>query len=57
MSKVFMLVAVMFLGACAGSAETSSEADSTAAPVVADTTAVVADSTTVAPVTEGEAAK
>lgn len=57
MSKIFMLVAVMFLGACAGSAETSSEADSTAAPVVADTTAVVADSTTVAPVTEGEAAK
>lgn len=55
MSKFFMLVAVMFLGACAGSAETSSEADSTAAPV-ADTTAVV-DSTTVAPVTEGEAAK
>lgn len=56
MNKFFMLFAVMFLGACAGSAETSSEADSTAAPV-ADTTAVVADSTTVAPVTEGEAAK
>jgi len=55
MNKVFMLVAVAFLGACAGKAETSQQADSTAAPV-AGTTAVVADSTTVAPVT-GEAVK
>jgi len=43
MSKVFMLVAVMFLGACAGKAETSSEADSTAVPIVADTVTAKAD--------------
>jgi len=56
MNKVFMLVAVAFLGACAGKAETSNEADSTSAPV-ADTTAVVADSTAVAAPIIVEAAK
>ena len=56
MRKFLFAVVVFGVTACAGKSESSEAADSTAAPV-ADTTAVVADSSVATPVTEGTAAK
>jgi len=55
--RTFLFAVVLFGAvACAGSSESSPATDSTSAPV-ADSTSTVADTTVVAPVTEGVAAK